>query len=68
MPQNPPPETWKMHAVLLGIRAEISNSNISGCFRGNLRILQMIPKDLNESNIDYKGRTANKEKKSQICW
>ena len=45
---------------MLGIRDGCTNKNISECLGFNLRIVQRIRKDFNESNGDYECATARK--------
>lgn len=60
MTQFVPPQIWTRHGVLLGIRAGSSNKNISECLGVNLRTVQRIRKDFDESNGDYEGAAARK--------
>lgn len=49
------PEIWKRRTLLIRIRDGISNTYISDCLGVNLRIGQRIPKEFDESNVDYDG-------------
>ena len=60
MMQFTPTELWKRHAVLLGIYARSSNTKISECLGINLRTVQRIRKEFDESNGDYEGTAARK--------
>lgn len=55
MTQLTPSEIQKWYAVLLGIRTGSSNTIIAECLGVNLRTVQRILKELDESNIDYVG-------------
>ena len=71
-----PPEIYKRYAVFLGIHARCTNPKISECLGINLRTVQRIRKEFDESNDDYKSAAVhkphsdrwNKKKNSRICW
>ena len=56
----PPPEIWKRHVVLFSIHVGTANTKISQCFDVNLRTVQRILKELDQSSGDYKNRAARK--------
>ena len=60
MKQFTPSEIWKPHAELLVIHTKSSNMNISKCLSVNLKTMQRIQKELDESTGDYEGTAAQK--------
>ena len=60
MMQFTPPEIWKWHHVLLDIHARNYNIKIAECLDVNLRTVQRIQKELDESNGDNKGIVTGK--------
>ena len=60
------PKKRKRHAVLLGIIDETTTMKISVCLGVNLKKMQMIRKELNESDGDYEGMVSRKPH-SGVC-
>ena len=54
------PKFWKWHAVLLDTQYGSTTTKISECLGVNLRIVQRIRIEFDESNGDYKGTAARK--------